>query len=68
MFVHGRIYGNYDRPDILKSGRPKIPDQDIQAAELYELANQCNDCIAAIYRPTIFKIPRAIEQYLHEKA
>ena len=67
-FVHGRIYGNYDRSDTLKSGRPNTPDQEIQSAELYKLANECDDFIAAIYRPMIIKIPRAIEQYLNEKA
>ena len=67
-FVHGRMYGNYDRPDTLKSGRPNIPDTEVNSAELYKLANECNDFIAAIYRPTILKIPQAIEKYLSEKA
>ena len=67
-FVHGRIYGNFDRPDILKSGRPNTPDREVNSIELYELANECHDFITAIYRPTIIKIPRAIEDYLNEKA
>ena len=67
-FVHGRIYGNYDRPDILKSGRPNTPDQEIQSDELYKLANECDDFIAAVYRPMVIRIPRAIEQYLDDKA
>lgn len=68
MFVHGRIYGNNDRPDILKSGRPNTPDIEVESNELYKLANECNDFLLAIYRPMILEIPRAIERYLNEKA
>ena len=64
LFIHGRIYGGFDRPDTLKSGRPNIPDRSIESSELYRLANECNEFIIAIYRPTIFQIPRAIEQYI----
>ena len=67
-FVHGRIYGNFDRPDTLKSGRPNTPDSEVESAELYKLANECNDFLAALYRHTIFEIPRAIERHLSEKA
>ena len=67
-FVHGRIYGNFDRPDTLKSGRPNTPDREVDSSELYKLANECNDFTSSIYRPTIFEIPRAIEGYLNEKA
>jgi hypothetical protein len=38
--IHGRIYGRNDRPDILKSGRPNIPDREVDSAELYELATE----------------------------
>jgi hypothetical protein len=40
-FVHGRIYGNFDRPDTLKSGRPNTPDREVVSGELYKLANEC---------------------------
>jgi len=58
--VHGRIYANFGRPDTLKSGRPNTPDRDINSSELYELANAFLGMRAEIYRPMIFKIPRAL--------
>jgi hypothetical protein len=61
--VHGRIYGNFDRPDTLKSGRPNIPDREIASAELYELANCFSELQGEVYRPMIFKIPRALASH-----
>lgn len=61
--VHGRIYASFDRPDTLKSGRPKTPDRIVEPAELYELANAFDDRRGEIYRPMIFKIPRALASY-----
>ena len=58
--IHGRIYANFDRPDTLKSGRPNTPDRVIEAAELYDLANNLAEARSALYRPMIFQIPRAI--------
>ncbi|MFH1955257.1 MAG: hypothetical protein ABIL06_27025 [Pseudomonadota bacterium] len=58
--VHGRIYANFDRPDTLRSGRPNTPDRLIEADELYDLANHFSDLQGEIYRPMIFKIPRAL--------
>ena len=58
--VHGRIYANFDRPDTLKSGRPNTPDRSIAADELYELANHFFDLQDEVYRPMIFKIPKAL--------
>ena len=55
--IHGRIYGEFDRPDTLKGGRPNAPDREIESAELYKLANEFNDFRLAIYRPMIFGIP-----------
>ncbi len=64
QFIHGRIYGNFDRPDILKSGRPNIPNREITADELFDLANEIHAFSEAIQRPMIFKLPRAIKIYL----
>jgi hypothetical protein len=64
--VHGRIYGNFPRENILKFSRPNIADREINSAELYELANEFDEFRAVIYRPTIFKIPRAINAYLKQ--
>jgi len=58
--VHGRIYGGFDRDQTLKSGRPNVPDRPIAADELYDLANQFAALQGEIYRPMIFKIPRAL--------
>jgi len=66
--VHGRIYANFDRPDTLKSGRPNTPDRVVEPAELYELANAFDDIRGEIYRPMIFKIPRALASYEKTKA
>lgn len=58
--VHGRIYGGFDRPDTLKAGRPNTPDSVIEPVELYELANCFDELRGEIYRPMVFKIPRAL--------
>ena len=60
--IHGRIYGNFDRPDTLKSGRPNVPDREVESAELYKLANEFDDFRSAIYLPMFSMIPRAIEK------
>jgi len=65
QLIHGRIYANFDRPDILKSGRQNIQDREVSSEELYKLANEFDDFRAAIHRPMIFKIPRAVVKYLH---
>jgi hypothetical protein len=62
--IHGRIYANFDRPDTLKSGRPNTPDREVKSDELYKLANEVADFRGGIYGPMIFKIPRAIAEYL----
>jgi len=60
--IHGRIYGNFDRSDTLKSGRPNVPDRAVESADLYKLANEFNEFQSEIYRPMIFKIPRAVKK------
>lgn len=67
--IHGRIYSNFGRPgpDTLKSGRPNIPDRDVEPAELYELANAFRGLMGEIYRPMILKLPRALESYGESK-
>ncbi len=68
QIVHGRIYADFDRPDTLKSGRPNIPDREIVAAELYDLANYFSDLRCEVYRPMIFKVPRALASNDRAKA
>jgi hypothetical protein len=59
--IHGRIYANFDRPDTLRSGRPNTPDRVVESGELYNLANNLFEARAAICRPMIFQIPRAMQ-------
>jgi hypothetical protein len=59
--IHGRIYANFDRLDTLRSGRPNTPNREVESSELYNLANSLLETLAAIYRPMIFQIPRAIQ-------
>ena len=58
--IHGRIYAGSDRPDTLKSGRPHVPDRQVEATELYALANNLSEARLAIYRPMILQIPNAL--------
>lgn len=64
--IHGRIYANFDRPETLKSGRRNIADREIQSKELYKLANEFDEFRAAVYRELIFKIPRAVNNYVKQ--
>lgn len=66
--VHGRIYAGINRPDTLKSSRVNVADREVESTELYQLANEMNDFRSAIYRPMIFEIPRALNEYLETKA
>jgi hypothetical protein len=61
--VHGRIYGGFDRPDTLKSGRSNVPDRNIFPEELYDLANEFHEFSNAIYAAMVFKLPRVIGKY-----
>ena len=56
--IHGRIYGNFNIPDILKSGRPNVPQRNITDSELYDIANKFRAMISIIYRPMINELPR----------
>src|SRR6266700_7977236 len=62
--IHGRIYGNFDRPDTLKSGRKNIPDREVSSQELFSLANEFENFRTAVYAPMIFRIPKAVAKYL----
>lgn len=59
--IHGRIYATFDREDTLKSGRPFVPERQVNAQELYDLANNLQAIREEIIRPMLFKMPRAIE-------
>jgi hypothetical protein len=59
--IHGRIYANFDRPDTLKSGRANVPDRVVEAAELYDLAENLGESRAAVLRPMILQIPKLLQ-------
>ena len=59
--IHGRIYANFDRPDMLKSGRPNVPNRIVEPAELYELAEKLGEARAAVLRPMIIQIPKLLQ-------
>jgi len=59
--IHGRVYGNFNRGNTLRSGRPNVPERDISAAELYELANALDAARNSLIRPMVLKIPRALQ-------
>lgn len=63
--IHGRIYGNFDRPDTLKSGRRNIPDREVSSEELFKLSNEFEDFRTSVYAPMIFRIPRAVAKHLY---
>lgn len=58
--IHGRIYANFDRTDTLKSGRPNVPGRQVDATELYALANDLFAARSALQRPMIFQLPQAL--------
>jgi hypothetical protein len=61
-FVHGRIYANFDRPATLRSGRQNVPEREIEASELYELANEFFNIRGEVYRPIILELPRFLNK------
>jgi hypothetical protein len=63
--VHGRIYsGRHKRPDTLRSGRPKVPQREIKAEELYELANNFMRYQGALCGIDAVRLAYALSQYL----
>lgn len=62
--IHGRIYAKFDQPDILRSGRPNMPEREITAEELYALANNILEALPALRRPMILQIPRAVRKHM----
>ena len=58
--IHGRIYANFDRPDTLRSGRANVPERVVEAAELYDLAENFSEARAAVLRPMILQIPKLL--------
>ncbi len=58
--IHGRIYAGNERSDNLKSGRPGIPEREVNADELYNLAEELSKLQAAVPNIKLFATMRAI--------
>ena len=65
QFVHGRLYAGHDRADYIQGGRPNSPTVPITSAELYGLANEIWNCRGHFIGPQLFRLPRAIANYLN---
>lgn len=51
--IHGRLYGKTGRDDgVRKTGRLGVPDRNIDASELYELAVDADDASSALVLKT----------------
>ncbi len=61
--IHGRIYANNDRSEILKSGRVENEDREVTASELYDLAEEIFEVQKAIPNIHYFETMRAILKY-----
>lgn len=64
-FIHGRIYAGHDRVDYIQGGRPNAPTVPITSAELYALANEIWGYRGHFIGPQLFRLPRAIGNYLN---
>lgn len=58
--IHGRIYAGNERSDILSSGRPGVPEREVTADELYDLADEFHGLQAAVPNVNSFATLRAI--------
>ena len=63
--VHGRIYAGHNKVDYIQPGRPNVPARAIESAELYALANDFWEYRGHFIGPLIFRLPRAIEDFLN---
>ena len=63
--VHGRIYTGHNKVDYVQSGRPKVPVRPIDSAELYTLANEFWDYRGHFLGPTVFRLPRAVGEWVN---
>jgi len=60
--IHGRIYAGNERSDNLKSGRPGIPEREVTADELYNLAEELFELQASVPNINVFATMRAIAE------
>ena len=60
--IHGRIYAGNERSDNLKSGRPGVPEREVTAEELYELAEELFNLQAVVPNINKYETMRAIAE------
>ncbi|WP_126452347.1 hypothetical protein [Sulfuriflexus mobilis] len=60
--IHGRIYAGNERSENLKSGRPGVPEREVTADELYDLAEDLFERQAAVPNINMFATLRAITE------
>jgi hypothetical protein len=60
--IHGRIYAGNDRCDELRSGREGMPNREITADELYDIAELLSGLPAAVQNINYFASMRAIAE------
>lgn len=58
--IHGRIYAGNERSDNLKSGRPGVPEKEVTANELYDIAEELFELQTAVPNINSFATIRAI--------
>ena len=63
--IHGRIYAGFDKIVHVQSGRPNVPTRQVTSAELYQLANDFWDYRSHFIGPQVFRLPRAIGEFLN---
>jgi len=63
--IHGRIYAGHNKIDYLQAGRPNVPNRPITSAELYQLANDFWDYRGHLIGPPVFRLPRAVGEFLN---
>jgi hypothetical protein len=62
--VHRRIYAGFDKTDYVQSGRPNVPTRQITSEELYQLANDFWNFRGNFIGPQVFRLPRAVREFL----
>ncbi len=60
--IHGRIYAQFEGPDMRRSGRRGVPDRPITSEELYSLANNAYDVMVAIMQGHMFSVFRGFKR------
>lgn len=60
--IHGRIYAGIERSDNLKSGRSGIPEREITANELYDLAEELLKLQGEVPNTNLFATMRVIAE------